>query len=197
MSQVRVSGNVSGTGVLTVTSPNTNSNFTLTLPANNGTLVTNATAGTVLQVATTFLDGRLTTTNNGDPSDITKGAQVFSLSFTPQFASSLILVQTSSVAISESANTGDIPWLALFNGSTFISAVSGSWAYYQFVGNQNGAYNVMQELFSAGSTATRNISIRAGMNSGGSTTYINGNEMANYTDAPRARIRMTVMEIAA
>lgn len=39
MSQVRVSGNASGTGVLTVTSPNTNSNQTLTLPDATTTLV--------------------------------------------------------------------------------------------------------------------------------------------------------------
>lgn len=45
MSQVRVSGNASGTGVLTVTSPNTNSNYTLTLPAETGTILTTATAG--------------------------------------------------------------------------------------------------------------------------------------------------------
>lgn len=50
MSQVRVQGNASGTGILTVTSPNTNSNYTLTLPAQTGTILTNATAGTVLQV---------------------------------------------------------------------------------------------------------------------------------------------------
>jgi hypothetical protein len=45
MSQVRVSGNASGTGVITVTSPNTNSNFTQTLPAETGTLLTTATPG--------------------------------------------------------------------------------------------------------------------------------------------------------
>lgn len=47
MSQVRVSGNASGTGVLTVTSPNTNSNYTLTLPAVNGNLVSTGDTGTV------------------------------------------------------------------------------------------------------------------------------------------------------
>jgi hypothetical protein len=50
MSQVRVSGNASGTGIFTVTSPNSNSNYTLTLPTNTGTLVTSATAGGVIQV---------------------------------------------------------------------------------------------------------------------------------------------------
>ncbi len=47
MSQVRVSGNASGTGILTVTSPNTNSNYTLTLPAATGDLVSTGDTGTV------------------------------------------------------------------------------------------------------------------------------------------------------
>ena len=38
MSSVQVAGNASGTGVLTVTSPNTNTNYTLTLPAATDTL---------------------------------------------------------------------------------------------------------------------------------------------------------------
>lgn len=40
MSSVALSGNASGTGVLTIASPNTNSNYTLTLPAVSGTLST-------------------------------------------------------------------------------------------------------------------------------------------------------------
>ena len=38
MSQIAISGNASGTGVLTIASPNTNSNYTLTLPAATTTL---------------------------------------------------------------------------------------------------------------------------------------------------------------
>lgn len=44
MSQVAIAGNASGTGVLTVTSPNTNSNYTLTLPAQTGTILTGSGA---------------------------------------------------------------------------------------------------------------------------------------------------------
>jgi hypothetical protein len=50
MSLVAISGNASGTGTLTIAAPNTNSNFTLTLPTVTGTVLTNKTAGTVLQV---------------------------------------------------------------------------------------------------------------------------------------------------
>jgi len=48
MSLVQISGNASGTGTLTIAAPNTNSNYTLTLPANTGTLVSTAStfAGT-------------------------------------------------------------------------------------------------------------------------------------------------------
>jgi hypothetical protein len=42
MSNVVIAGNVSGTGTLTVAAPNTNSDYTLTLPANTGTILTSA-----------------------------------------------------------------------------------------------------------------------------------------------------------
>jgi hypothetical protein len=42
MSLVKVSGNASGTGTLTIAAPNTNSDYTLTLPTNTGTLISTA-----------------------------------------------------------------------------------------------------------------------------------------------------------
>ena len=47
MSSVQVSGNASGTGVLTIQSPNTNTNYTLTLPSQTGTVVVGANANSV------------------------------------------------------------------------------------------------------------------------------------------------------
>jgi hypothetical protein len=38
MSKVAIEGNASGTGTLTIAAPNTNSNFTLSLPTNTGTI---------------------------------------------------------------------------------------------------------------------------------------------------------------
>ena len=48
MSLVAISGNASGTGTLTIAAPNTNSNYTLNLPAETGTLISTAStfAGT-------------------------------------------------------------------------------------------------------------------------------------------------------
>lgn len=45
MSNVKLAGNVSGTGSVTIASPNTNSDFTITLPAVSGTMATTETAG--------------------------------------------------------------------------------------------------------------------------------------------------------
>ena len=45
MSKVALSGNVLGTGTITLAAPNTNSTVTLNLPAATGTLLTTATAG--------------------------------------------------------------------------------------------------------------------------------------------------------
>jgi len=152
--------------------------------------------GSVLQVATTTTDGLITTTNNGAPSTITNGVQVFSLSFTPLSASSTILVQTSTITVSEVVNFADIPWIALWDGSTFIAAASGSANSDNFNGGRNLGCFSLNNSYSAGSTSTRTISVRAGMNSGSGTTYINGNVAANYTGSS-ARVQMTVWEIAA
>ena len=46
MSKVKIQGNASGTGVLTVTAPNTSTDRTITLPDSTGTLVDNTTAVT-------------------------------------------------------------------------------------------------------------------------------------------------------
>jgi hypothetical protein len=45
MSKIALSGNASGTGTFTIASPNSNSDRTLTLPDNSGTVLTTATPG--------------------------------------------------------------------------------------------------------------------------------------------------------
>ena len=52
MSQVAISGNASGTGVFTIAAPNSNSNYTLTLPAATGTLYIPGTTVSNIQSGT-------------------------------------------------------------------------------------------------------------------------------------------------
>jgi hypothetical protein len=47
MSKIALSGNASGTGTLTIAAPNTNSNYTLTIPNETGTLLTSASSPTL------------------------------------------------------------------------------------------------------------------------------------------------------
>ena len=61
MSSVAISGNASGAGVLTIAAPNTASNFTLTLPAATGTILT----GTTPTVTTTMGVGNATPASSG------------------------------------------------------------------------------------------------------------------------------------
>lgn len=101
MSQVRVQGNASGTGVLTVTSPNTNSNYTLTLPANTGTLLTTASAGTVLQVVQGTSSTQVINNTN------TYADSGLSATITPSSTSSKILV-IASVPYTCGTNGGNV-----------------------------------------------------------------------------------------
>ena len=61
MSKVAISGNASGTGTLTIAAPNTNSNYTLNLPAESGTLI--STASTFAGTGPAFIAYATTTTS--------------------------------------------------------------------------------------------------------------------------------------
>lgn len=62
MSNVKLAGNVSGTGSVTIASPNTNSDFTIALPASNGTMMTTDTSISASQIP----DGSITTAKIAD-----------------------------------------------------------------------------------------------------------------------------------
>jgi len=194
MSPLRLSGSTSGYSQLDA--PAIAGDQTFTLPSTGGTLDRLNRAGNVLQVQSTIAQGLLSTTSNGAPSTITNGVQVFSLSFTPIAATSNILVQTSSIAVSENANNGDRMWVSLWDGTNFIGANSGTWQATNFASGYNASYATINELYSAGSTSARTIQVRAGSDAGAGTVYVNGNSSLNYTGTS-AQIRMIVMEVAA
>ncbi len=54
MSQVKIQGNASGTGIFTIAAPNSNNNQTLTLPDNTGTLMSSASTVAAGQLPTSF-----------------------------------------------------------------------------------------------------------------------------------------------
>ena len=126
MSKVSIEGNASGTGTLTIAAPNTNSNFTLSLPTNTGTILTNATtagfpAGSVLQVVSaTYSTETISTSTSYSDSGL-------SASITPSSASSKILILTQQPSyIQDVSNSGSQnASAALLRDSTIISESSG------------------------------------------------------------------------
>jgi hypothetical protein len=68
----------SGTGIFTIASPNSNTNCTLTLPDNAGTIITSGTAGTVLQVVSTTKTDTFSTASSSSLVDVT-GCQLYQL----------------------------------------------------------------------------------------------------------------------
>jgi hypothetical protein len=121
MSKISLEGNASGSGTLTIAAPNTNSNFTLSLPTNTGTILTNATAGTVLQVVSaTYSTETISTSTSYSDSGL-------SASITPSSASSKILILTQQPSyIQDVSNSGSQnASAALLRDSTIISESSG------------------------------------------------------------------------
>jgi hypothetical protein len=198
--------NSTGGGSVSIDVPSTASTYTIKAPAENGNLITTGATsrvipaaalptGCVIQVQVNTLDGVLSGGTAGAPSTITNGVQIFSLNFTPLSASSLILVQTSTIALSEEANSGDRVWLALWRGGNFIAANSGSPLYSHFAGNLNMSCLSLNNSFASWGTTMDTISVRGGIDAG--TIIINGcgNALYNYTGSS-SRIQMTVWEIA-
>jgi hypothetical protein len=129
MSKISITPNASGTGVFTISSPATNTNRSLTLPDEAGTIITTAgvpssamPAGSVLQVvqatpAPTAVAAAVTGSNypNLTTANTTLG---FSASITPISTSSKILIQFVSSVDANTSNTEE--WVALFRGTTLL-----------------------------------------------------------------------------
>ena len=143
-----------------------------------------ALAGKLIKYTTFTHDGYVTGDYQGNPNSQSAGYQLINASYTPAAANSTIALFSSSLVIGEGVNHNNNFWLAAWEGSNFISAVSGSGRYTSFASNLNAATLNYIGTFSAGSTTARNIMFRGGANdaSGNTTTiYINGNPNGSYS----------------
>jgi len=105
MSNIAIKGATTGTGVFTLESPATNTDRTLVLPDEAGTIITTAgvpssalPAGSVLQVKNYQFGSLLSLGNVQIPYDdtipqITEGGEVMTLTITPQSASSKLMIE--------------------------------------------------------------------------------------------------------
>ena len=164
------------------------------LPTINGANLTGI--GKLIKYATFTHDGYVTGDYRNAPNDITSGYQLINQSYTPAAANSTIVVLSSSLTIGETSNQNNNFWLSLWNGTTFVSAVSGGASYLNYRDNLNETTLNYIGSFSAGSTDARNIQMRCGANAVGSTTVeINGNALGNYSGSSN-RFTVFLAELA-
>jgi len=208
MSLVKIQGNASGTGEFTIAAPNSNTNRTLTLPDNTGTIVTSASsitasqlpAGSVLQVVQTAkTDTATISVTTSANADITG----MSVSITPSAASNKILILAQ---VSLSQLISDISGIVLVRGSTEIGVgdangnrnrnTAGFWSG----GNTNELVTVpIVFLDSPATTSSTTYKLQISKATGSTRTYyLNRNtryDNAAYDGTYMSSI--TVMEIAA
>jgi len=202
MSSIALSGNAAGAGVFTIASPNSASSYTSTLPAVTGTLLSDKTPGTVLQVAYAEL---LTsgTTSVAIPADDTipqntEGTEILTLTMTPNFASSYLLVQVIA-NLSENTDVagpqGAIA--AVFRDST-ADAIASDFALGDALAGVANALNVANFSFCFRVAATAATSTTFKLRVGGETAvamrwngFSGGRKLGGSW-----RTSMTVTEIA-
>jgi hypothetical protein len=184
--------NSSGGGSVTLQEPVTASALTLNLPAVNGTVVTNATPGTVLQVGSTTKTDTFSTTSTSF-ADITG----FSVTLTPTSSSSKFLVQV----VANVANSGaDAVMIQLVRGSTAICIGDAAGSRIRASASNMFTSSSMSStcvnfLDSPATASAVTYKVQMRLNSG--TGYLNrtGADTDNAAH-PRTASTITVMEIA-
>ena len=192
MSLVKVSGNASGTGTLTIAAPNTNSDYTLTLPTNTGTLISTASTGqvipkaalptgSVLQVVNATTIAAISTSST---SFVTTG---FSVSITPSSSTSKVLLFVNGGG----GFSGDINrsiFSTIYRGATNLG--DATYGLERMYGNSSSviAPHSMSVLDSPATTSSTTY-----------TCYFKSSAAANvdFSAADRGIISFTAMEIAA
>lgn len=113
MSQVAISGNASGTGVFTIASPNSNSSYTLTLPAATTTFfgtADNASASDITGVNTTAtVTSGTASMTVGSATNIVAGMVVVAQGITPGTTVSTIVGTTVTLSANANATLSAAP----------------------------------------------------------------------------------------
>ena len=197
MSKVAITGNASGTGTFTIAAPNSNTDWTLTLPDEAGTIVTSASsiaasqlpAGSVLQVVQSVVS-TLQSTTSQTYVDVTG----LTATITPTSASSKILVfVTPNIYLSTDGNGYPIYYLQLLRTSTtifrkksYLYADRAANSYFELAAEGNMIY-----LDSPNTTSAITYKVQT------KVTYSSGTVTMVYQMSSEADSSITLMEIAA
>ncbi len=193
MSKVQLAGNANGTGIFTIASPNSNTDRTLTLPDQTGTLLSSSAqgiprtalpAGSVLQVVNTTSSTNISTTGSSDVDTL------LTASITPTTSTSRILVIISPFfrATTASSTFNCFAYLKLWRGAIGSGTllVNG----YPIVGANNTDFRgVGNVTYYDNPATTSSVTYRVSMNSAFAATV-----EINSTTNPSS---ITLLEIAA
>lgn len=170
MSKVQLAGNASGTGIFTIASPNSNTDRTLTLPDNTGTIITTASTGGVSQAM------------------LAAGVAGNGPAFSAYKSGSVTI--SHNVATKVTFDTEMFDTNSNFASSTFTPTVAG---YYQptgliyYNGTAGRQYVLVTQLYKNGSVYSRNA-ISLSMGTGGdfcvpvASTLVSMNGSTDYIE---------------
>jgi hypothetical protein len=193
MSQVKISGNASGTGVLTISAPNTNTDRSITIPDKAGAIAVGA--GTIVQVV------HASTTTNTSTTSSTFTDTALSASITPTSSSNKIMVHI--VANSGWSRSSSASWaggLRILRDSTVIETPSddnGPISFYTATFGQTanpGISRAQQSFFAYDSPATTSsTTYKAQIASRDGVAQVD----LNTTGTPNATSHIILMEVVA
>jgi hypothetical protein len=182
-----LNGNTSGS--VTISSPAVSGTTTLTLPAANGTIITTGSpqSGGVIQVVNSVSTAVDTTSNTGF---VTTS---LSLSITPKFSNSKILLTSSATVGMASANVGKF---AFARNGTLINNGSATWGASYLISAASFSLSgyPWSEVYldSPATTSATTYAVYFGVDSGGPVSF---NSRSGASNAGSATL--IAMEIAA
>ena len=181
MSKIALTPNASGSGTFTIAAPNSNTDRTLTLPDEAGTVLTSGRTGAVLQVVT----GSTTTFLQKDSGDgwVATGIKA---TITPSSTSSKIVVLGSINGTGTSADSCRINFRLYRGGSSIADLYDGLYSN-QTLSNLSAS---LQYEDSPSSTAALEYEFYLDVDNSGNA-FLN-----NYASSQNTRSQITLMEIA-
>lgn len=144
MSKIALAGNASGTGTITIESPNTNNDFTINLPAASGTLVT--TGGTVTFGAGTAAAPSITNTTDTNtgiyfPAADTLGVTTNGTEALRVNPSGQVEFRSGTAALPSVTNSGDTNTGVYFSAADTVDIATGGTQRAQFDSSGNFKFN--------------------------------------------------------
>ena len=194
MSNIAIQGGATGTAVFTIESPTTNTNRTLVLPDEAGTIDTLQRAGNVLQVVNVqtgaVATGTTTIAFDDTVPQSSEGTEFITLAITPTSSTSKLRIDFS-VVLNHTVGT------AILNACLFQDAIVNALAAASSQNVNSGGPMIVAGSYymTAGTTSSTTFKIRCGSPTAGTVTLNGVNGVRFYAGVSNSFI--TITEVAA